>query len=213
MIFLSCFSRPLWRAQTCNVLAILLALLITGCSAGLDPNGLRPAIPENSERGFSDQRISIGSLQDLRDSKVIGDYDGESLQLQGDSLHYVRTALEEVIKQKGYQQGAFDAPVVTIGLRGWDVALSRDFTMIDAKASSLIKVSVFYPHDSLVYVGEFEGHSGYRAPLISQARIEQLLGEALTYAMQAFVKDPGFEGIVRELSEGTRISSPPDRLP
>jgi|GEM_PF-4349784 len=179
--------------------ALLILLWGAGCSAGLG-SGLRPEIERSPSSSFSDVKIAIGLLEDLRSPHTVGNFQGEDLEIEGEPLHYVRTAIDEAFAREGFEQAAFGAPVVTLKLNQWALDIKRETLFMDANSSSGVEVQVFYPRDKMVYRGRFEGSSAYSAPVVSRERLEKLMGDSLLFAIQAFVQDPEFQRVVRDLS-------------
>jgi len=179
-----------------SALFTILLLSTVGCTAGMNP-GLRPEIPRGEKASFSDIRISVGALEDVRATTLVGEHGKRELRIEGETLHYLRTALEEALRQHGIQQAAFGTPVLNLKLQEWTLDVKRDFTMLNADSSSSVQVLAFYPRDTLIYTGEFSGSAGYRAPVVSQARLEKLMGESLLYALEAMIEDTELQRVLQ----------------
>jgi len=192
-----CLREPFCRPLFSGALLILWVLSVLGCSSGMNP-GLRPEIPRGESFSFSDIKISVGALEDVRETRLVGEHGGRELRIEGETLHYLRTALEEALRQHGIQQAAFGTPVINLKLQEWTLDVKREFAMLNADSSSSVQVLAFYPRDTLIYTGEFSGSAGYRAPVVSQGRLEKLMGESLLYAVEALIEDSELQRVLQE---------------
>jgi len=175
--------------------SILFSLaLLAGCAPGLGTELRVNAIPELSSiqtvQNMTMSRVALQRFNDSRQKPVIGEVDGRELAAGGDVADSVRRALELRLKAHGAQVVLFNAPSISGDVREWFVKVNPGFPSSKVEAKALIKLRVFSQRDKALYEGSYKGEMSEESPVFSEGHIEQVLGGAMSQALNEALSDP-----------------------
>jgi hypothetical protein len=191
------------RLQSCFLILIPF-LFLSACAPEI---GLRlrvPTLPEPA--GVADATIStdpikvrVGNFMDARPTQTFVLVDGRKVGTDGSLENSVRDGFTRYLRQSGTRIALLDAPSIEGEVQEWTAVVRPSFPNSDAQASARLKVTVRDSRAHPIYFATFSGESSMSHPMVDEAVVQRLLGQAMGSAIEAAVKDPEF---VAQLSKG-----------
>ncbi len=167
-------------------------LCVQACAPGLERDiSVRQIVsPESSViTEVNDLKISVGEIQDLRQDPSIGMIGDTKLMPREKPAQSVQIALEQKLKARGFSLKHFNAPVLVGDLYDWRVNVSQNFPLAEVQASAKVKLRLAAPNSSSFYEATYEGESSGKSPIFSQGKIEEMLGAAMSVALDEALRD------------------------
>ena len=134
-------------------------------------------------------RVRVGTFEDRRPYSEVGEVDGRQLQPSGNVALNVQTALEEMLSGGGLRPSQFSGPVLSGQILEWRVKVQPGFPTTTVYASAEVKVELRDQNHALIYAATYSGNGEAEHPMMSQARVEKALGEAMQTALSGIIED------------------------
>jgi len=175
-------------------LALLGLLVIQSCAPALEQTVSVNYIEPLELRDFAKKRLSqvqvrVGAFNDERPTKNMGTIDGRRLQAKGDAGVSIRQAVEEQLRRAGAELSLFSGPLVSGSLTEWQIDVRPGFPLTEAESYATLRIQMSGPTGTPLYTASYSGSVTQKYPLLTQERVEKMLGEAVAYALREAFQD------------------------
>jgi len=150
-----------------------------------------PISPANS---LSFIKVRVLPFIDDRKSHEIGEISGRKLSSEGTVSYVVRRMFEEEIKSGGGSLVEFSDKSVSGAIKNWRIEVTPGFPSSVTEATAEVELTISSQDQGTLYRGRYSGFSSMRNPFLSEAKIEEVLGQAMRFAVYEAFKDRKFLG-------------------
>lgn len=189
-----------------QILFFVFFLVVSGGCSGLGGSLSITRIPTSADPELAVQgdsaslvKVQVRDFQDVRTAPFIGKYEGRELNAEGDVPVTVRHAVEEEFRRRGADVHSIDGFSVQGKVRKWHVQVESGFPTNRAEAFASLEMSILNSYQEVVYRGLYSGDTIGTHPFMSKASVEEILGEAMYYAILEAFKDESFMQALNQL--------------
>jgi uncharacterized lipoprotein YajG len=173
------------------VLTIVASVAVLGgCSPGLGTSLAVGRIPLPATLGGGGgSAVRIQSVIDGRPARTIGVVGDRAIRAEGDVPGKVQVALGEFLKANGFRLSAGESAVLRGTVLDWNVVVVPGFPASVVEGTAMVELEAFGPDSSSRYVRRYTGSATTKHPFMTSAHVQDTLGEAMGYALQAAMED------------------------
>jgi hypothetical protein len=187
-----------------SFIAATLVLILAGCAPELGLRVAPPSIPDPTEASQAQTvvdpvKVRMGAFTDSRPSQTFVTIDGREVATKGSVTQPVQEGFAAYLRHAGMRIALLNAPTIEGEITDWKANVTSSFPTSDAKATARMKVTVRDSRSHPIYHANFSGEATTSHPLLDDAKIQELLGQAMASAMEAATRDQNF---MQQLAKG-----------
>lgn len=180
----------------------IIGITLGACSPGLgkklriDKISGAEALPVSSGLA-SAPTLRVGTFEDRRPYTEVGEIDGRLLQPEGNVALNVQVALEDLLRAQGAQISQFSGPALVGQILEWRVTVVPGFPTTTVKGTASVKVELRDEVYAVLYTATYSGSAEAQHPIMSQAKVEKVLADAMSTALSGVIEDRELLGRLR----------------
>jgi len=163
---------------------------LVGCSPGLGTSLPVGRIPLPAALGGGGgSAVRIPNIVDGRPARTIGVVGDRAIRAEGDVPGKVQAALGEFLKANGFRVSAGESAVLRGTVLDWNVVVTPGFPASVVEGTATVELEAFGPDNKVRYVRRYSGNATTKHPFMTSTHVQDTLGEAMGYALQAAMED------------------------
>ncbi len=175
-----------------------LIFILSFCSPGLGTtmslNNVSKVELETSNL-FTEQdkvRLNILNFGDNRTIEAIAQIDGRLIKPDGDVGQAAQRIFESYAKNSGIKLSLFNAPTVRGYVNEWKVSIIPSFPASKVQANATINIELLDRDSNIIHKSFYSGDFQEANPFLSDEKVQNALGMAMSYAVSEVFKDQLF---------------------
>lgn len=165
-----------------------------GCSPGLGKQIRVGALPiedtDSTQDSATTLRAHVLHFQDSRGNEAIATINGRKVLPENDVGGVVQDGLERLLKSRGVELSLISGPVIMGDVTTWEITVAPGFPVSTAEATAAVKLNLQAPDGHPVYSATYSGSTVTKNPFLTEAAIQEALGDAMTSALREALNDP-----------------------
>ncbi|NLF24726.1 MAG: hypothetical protein GX589_03600 [Deltaproteobacteria bacterium] len=143
-------------------------------------------------------KVRVGTFEDQRAYTEVGEIDGRLLQPDGNVALNVQLALEDLLRDQGTYVSPTSDKVLVGQILEWRVQVTPGFPTTHAQAKAVVRVELRDSTYAVLYTATYSGSGEAKHPVMTQAKVEQVLSDAMLMALAGVIESNDLMGRLRE---------------
>jgi uncharacterized lipoprotein YajG len=184
------------RAVIIQIFIAPVILLNFGCAPGLGENMRVSRVNHEIVEPLMLQAaripaVRVGIVTDLRESRDVATINNRKLPPSSNVVFEVRRAIERHLSLSGIRLTQFGESSMSVDLLKWHIDVRPGFPSTEVHSEAELVFRILNERGEETYNGRYNAFQQKRKPAFSQSEIEEILGEAMAFAIREALSDQG----------------------